>query len=128
MARPRTPSNVLELRGAYKKNPNRAWPNEPKPNAPFGDCPDRLDQGEREAWGEIVSQCCPGVLTAADRLTVEMAARLLAELWEVGREFKDARFGRLQSLLGSIGMNPADRSKISVQPVKTANKFEKLGG
>lgn len=41
MARPRKPGNVLELKGAFKRNPARgkARENEPKPNGEIGDPP-----------------------------------------------------------------------------------------
>ena len=128
MARPRTPSNVLELRGSFKAQPSRRRPDEPKPPHPIGECPGRLDDGERAAWDEIVSTCCPGVLTNADRLAVELAARLLAESWETGREFKDQRRRQLHQLLGCFGMNPSDRTKIRVEPPTQVNKFAALSG
>ena len=128
MARPRTPTNVLELRGAFKRHPERKRPDEPKPTRAIGECPDRLDDGERAAWDEIVSTCCPGVLTNADRLAVEIAARLLAESWEAGREFDDVRRRQLSVLLGQFGMNPSDRTKLRVEPPKTVNKFAGLSG
>ncbi len=127
MARPRTPTNVLELRGAFKRHPERKRSEETKSPYPIGECPSRLDEGERAAWDEIVSTCCPGVLTHSDRLAVEIAARLLAESWEAGREFDDVRRRQLYTLLGQFGMNPSDRSKIRVEPPKTANKFADLG-
>lgn len=128
MARPRTPSNILELRGSFKRHPEIKRPNEPKSPYPIGECPDHLDADDQAAWNEIVSQCCPGVLTVSDRITVEITARLLAELRETGRDFNMTRLARLQSLLASLGMNPADRTKISVEPPSKVNKFAALSG
>ncbi len=128
MARPRTPTNVLELRGSFKAQPSRRRIAEPISQYPIGECPSRLDEGERAAWNEIVSTCCPGVLTHSDRLAVEITARLLSESWEAGREFDDVRRRQLYTLLGQFGMNPSDRSKIRVEPPKMANKFEALSG
>lgn len=127
MARPRIPSNVLELRGSFKAQPSRRRIAEPISPYPIGECPARLDEGERAAWYEIVSTSCPGVLTNADRLAVELAARLLAESWELCREFKDSRMRHLIMLLGSFGMNPSDRTRIRVDAPKTVNKFAGLG-
>ena len=128
MSRPRTPTNILELRGAFKKDPQRRKlrANEPKPETAIGLPPDRLDVQDRAAWDEIVSHCCPGVLTGSDRLTVELAARLLAELWDEGRSFHNAKLARLQSLLASFGMTPSDRSKVSVPPKEAVNPFAQL--
>ena len=127
MARPRTPSNVLELRGSFKAQPSRRRIAEPQPPYPVGDCPARLNDGERAAWDEIVSTCCPGVLTNADRLAVELAARLLSESWDMGRGFHDKRRTQLHQLLGCFGMNPSDRTKIRVEPPAKVNKFADLG-
>lgn len=127
MARPRTPTNVLALRGAFKRHPERKRPDEPKPTRAIGECPARLDEGERAAWDEIVLTCCPGVLTNADRLAVELAARLLSESWDMGREFHDKRRTQLHQLLGCFGMNPSDRTKIRVEPPNAANRFAELG-
>lgn len=127
MARPRTPTNVLELRGAFKRHPERKRDEEPKPSQAIGECPDRLDAGERAAWDEIVATCCPGVLTNADRLAVELAARLLAELWDTGREFSVARMTRLHSILGSLGMTPSDRSKVHITQPKPKSRYDSLG-
>ena len=128
MARPRTPTNVLELRGSFKRHPERKRTEEPNSLLAIGDCPDRLDAGERAAWDEIVSTCCPGVLTNADRLAVEITARLLSESWEAGREFEDVRRRQLYTLLGQFGMNPSDRTKIRVEPPSKVNKFAALSG
>jgi len=109
----------LELRGSFAHDParGRARAGEPVPTTPLGDPPSRLDAQERAAWAEISATCCPGVLTGADRLVLELASRLLAESWDVGREFKDSRRRQLHMLLGSFGMNPSDRSRVTaVQP------------
>ena len=124
----RQPTAVLELRGAFKKDPQRRKlrANEPKPETAIGLPPDRLDVQDKAAWDEIVSQCCPGVLTGSDRLVVELAARLLAELWETGRDFHNAKLRVLRSMLMSFGMTPADRSKVSVPPKEAINPFAAL--
>lgn len=77
MARPRTPSNILELRGAFKNHPERrrkdldgAGPFDPHP-------PATLPQELVSAWNEVVQQVNPAVLTASDSTSVEIMARLL---------------------------------------------------
>jgi hypothetical protein len=44
MSRPRTPTAVLELRGAFKEHPERARERagEPRPTEPLGEPPKRL--------------------------------------------------------------------------------------
>lgn len=126
MARPRTPSNVLELRGAYRHEPGRRR-SEPPSNGALGSPPERLSELEGLAWAELAAQAIPGVLARSDRLCVEMASRLLAELWDLGREFPVARLRQLHVLLGLFGMSPADRSKIRVDPPRAASKYDDLG-
>ena len=75
MARPRKPSNVLELRGAFNKNPNRKRPNEPKPIGTVGDY--SLGSVEpAEIWEELKAACPQNVLTQSDRLAFEIAVEL----------------------------------------------------
>ncbi|WP_374349179.1 hypothetical protein [Chitinimonas sp.] len=116
MARPRTPTNVLDARGAFKKDPQRgrARAGEPEPNGPIGEPPERLNDSQRDAWAEIVGTAHDGVLCRADRLSVEMAACLLAEFWADPVAFPSGRLARLEGLLGKFGMTPSDRSKVGV--------------
>lgn len=53
MARPRTPSAILELRGAYKKNPARRRPAEPEYDPSDCDCPDHLSPGAKAEWARV---------------------------------------------------------------------------
>ncbi|MFM0053360.1 hypothetical protein [Caballeronia grimmiae] len=78
MARPRTPAKVLEMRGSYRKNPGRRR-EEPEVAGPLGDPPQHLSAPEIAAWNEISDAAPRDVLTKSDRITLELAARLLAE-------------------------------------------------
>ena len=63
MGRPKTANNILD---AFKKNPNRARPNEPKPESGFRKtAPGHLTDLEQACWEEIVEQAPVGVLTSA---------------------------------------------------------------
>lgn len=124
--RPRTPTAVLDARGSFKKHPERKREDEPEVTEPLGAAPGRLSEQERIAWDEITSTAPLGVLTQADRLHVEQTATLLAESWTEGTEFHTSKRNLLNRMLGQVGMNPADRSKISVPKVKRANPFESL--
>jgi len=114
MARPRKPSNVLELNGAFKKNPDRAREreNEPPPVGDIGDPPEHLDEGARACWLELVGLSHEGVLCAADRLFLEYGARVLSQLRN--SEEIDPKLGiRFETVCARLGMTPADRSKVS---------------
>jgi len=124
----RIPTNILELRGSFKKDPQRrkARANEPTGIPGLGDAPERLSEAERTAWAEISQTCAAGVLTQSDRLALELAACLLAELWDTKREFHNARRRLLHSMLASFGMTPSDRSRVSVAKPEAVNPFAKF--
>lgn len=110
MARPRLPTEVQELKGAFRKDPQRKRPVGAKSTAPLGAPPVHLKPDERECWLEAVHAAPGGVLTAADRWVLEVAARLMAKFradWLTGAEF-----GVLSQALGKLGWTPSDRSKV----------------
>ena len=129
MSRPRKPTNILELNGAFAKNPKRglARANEPEPVGEIGAAPEYLDENEKACWHEIVKMCHAGSLCSADRLILEHGARILAAL-RASKEYGNVRLMvRLEATLGKLGLTPADRSKISItKPKETANPFAKF--
>jgi hypothetical protein len=115
MARPRTPTNVLELRGSLKKHPDRARERENEPDATdeIGDPPDWFSPEQDACWREIVSLAHPGTLSQADRLIVEHGAHLLAELRAEQWKVHPTLLIRWEGFLAKLGMTPSDRSKVS---------------
>lgn len=111
----RVPTAILDLKGSFKEHPDRARHEEPEPEGDIGDPPDRLSESEREAWRTIASESLSGVLCRSDRTALELAARLLAEMWEKGRNFPRERWTELRHYLSSFGMTPADRSRVAVR-------------
>ena len=118
-----TPSNVLELRGAYKKNPQRRRTKEPKSSEPIGKCPDYLTEGQKKCWLELKNQCCPGVLTGADGTILELGACLYAEMRADYVAMSTSRLAQFLKVLGVLGLTPADRTRIKIEPQAPANKF-----
>lgn len=118
MPRPRKPTALLELSGAFRKHPERKRPNEPKPTGPLGAPPSRLSPDDRVAWFELDAINPAGVLTNADRWLVELAARLMARLRQHGlggeNGLSAGQLAQLNRCLSQMGMTPADRSKVSV--------------
>jgi hypothetical protein len=113
MSRPRTPTTVLELRGAFKRNPNRkrARQNEPLVTTPLPEPPAYLTTA---AWSEMKSW---GYwLTRADKFLVEIAATLMSRYR--GDELKSADTSLLIGLLGKIGFSPKERGALNL-PTKT---------
>lgn len=122
----RTPTNVLEIRGAFDKNPNRRR-EDAKTTGEIGDPPTYLSEMERLAWAEIVQNAPISVLTSADRQIVELASRLMAESRVDFTEFTAAKLARLEAMLGKLGMTPADRSRVSAgNKDKPRNAFSEL--
>src|SRR5688572_11469254 len=110
MARPRTPTNVLDMRGAFKNHPERRKDreNEPVVLEPVGPPPETFSEDQKKAWKDITERCAAGVLTRADSISVEIAAGLLARHRLMPLTGTD--LSQLNSLLGKFGMNPSDRS------------------
>lgn len=131
MARNRTPSNILELRGAFEKNPQRRR-EEPKVDKELGPPPEHFGEARRAAWAEIVSHAPEGVLTRADRIAVEMLSDLLtryrASMTPEGERFISADRRDLMALLARFGMTAADRSRVAAPKAKeeTGDLFDFL--
>lgn len=140
MARPRKPTNVLQLAGAFKKNPQRLAyrANEPKPTGAIGEPPAGADAEVARCWREIVDEAPPGVLTNADRGVMLLLAklRLHAEkgdpfvtddgtLIETIRTYDTKKLGLLLRCYTELGMTPASRSKVSAKDdnERPANAF-----
>ena len=126
MARPRKPTNVLEASGAFKKNPNRARPSEPKVEEPIGKPPMYMAGPAKKIWKEILKLAPNGVMTRADSVALELCANLLSEYRNDPAEFSAQKLARMESLLGKFGMNPSDRSKLSISQATEANPFDDL--
>ena len=109
MARPRTPTRILALRGAFRKDPQRehARDGEPMPKAGIGKPPKTLSPGALEAWRQLVDNAPAGSLGDADRAYLEVAAELLALKRLVGvAAMSSAKLSRLEVMLGKLGLRP----------------------
>lgn len=130
MARPRKPTKVHELTGAFKKNPDRkaARSGEPVPVSDIDATPPpHFDEYQGKVYLEVLSQIPPRVATVSDKIIVEVTAVLLAR-FRTDSDFKTADLGLLMKNLSQLGMTPADRSKISVPDApKKGNPFKKVG-
>jgi hypothetical protein len=143
MARPRKPTAVLDLVGAFKKDPQRkaARVNEPQSCGPIGEPPLHFSEELKPLWKELVSLAPAGVLTVADRWTVEVACRMMLLLRQPPTYQADdasgtlverpawgsAEVNALMRCLGSMGLTPVDRSKVSVpQKIEEQNTFASL--
>lgn len=129
MSRPRTATKILQLRGAFKKNPDRAKERENEPvvkNAISKTPPRHLSESEKKVWRELVKSCPAGVATTADSQTMELAVVLMNEFRTDRSDFNAAKISALKNLLGLFGMNPSDRTKLSVEQPKKENEFDDI--
>ena len=112
MSRPRTPTALLELRGAFKNHPSRLRDrkNEPLVATTLPGPPSRLTPPVASVWRDMQAQAF--WLTSADRWLVEIAATLMAG-WQAD-QIKSADTSMLIGLLGKIGFSPKDRARLNV--------------
>ncbi len=104
----------LALTGSLKKNPGRYADRASAPAlGPIGYCPKFLSAPERAIWRYIVKVAPPGALTSADAFTVELAAKLMHRV-RTDAAAKASEVAVLISLLGKLGLTPADRAKLDL--------------
>ncbi len=140
MARPRTPTKILELKGAYRKNPQRERGEEPKAKEGIGPPPRHFDPDQKKVWREISKLCAPGVLTRQDRPAFEIIiigldqVRRGVETWSEERQemvrvpASSNHCDRVFKQLGKFGMTPSERSNVVVPKEKPDQpKFGTLG-
>ena len=129
MPAPRKPSNILELTGAFKRNPQRRRKPLKAPEGPFGDPPDGFDELQCQAWLEILDLAPPEVLKRSDRVQVELLASLMAEFRAARYAFPASKIGHLRLMLGSLGMTPASREGfglVSLADGKAPDRFNEF--
>lgn len=119
--RPRTPAKILELKGAWKKDPQRRRSSVGGSGEFNRQPPSYMPQECVRAWNFIVEQVPPGVLTASDYASVEIMARLQSQIWMTGSldSIKE-----LRQWFGQYGMTASAREKIAAKGVEqTGNPF-----
>ncbi len=107
--RPRTPTKVLKMRGAFDKHPERARARagEPEVREPLGDPPQTFDESHAARW--LDCRAWWPWLSIADRVQIELIVRLWVKL--SGGDTKAA--APLNAALAKVGANPSDRSRIN---------------
>jgi hypothetical protein len=117
LARPRTPTAVLELRGAFKNHPSRLKDrkNEPIILTGLPEPPQRLPKPVRSMWLEMRSSAF--WLTSADQFLLEIAAVMMAR-YRVD-ELRSADISMLIGLLNKIGFSPTERRKLNLPTEST---------
>ena len=122
MSRHKKPTKILELSGAFKKNPNRVRANEPQPERLIGECPNHLSDEHKVIWNEIVDKCADGVLTCQDELALEIVVKGVHQMRH--GDISGAEMDRLFKQIGKFGMNPSERSNVMVKSPEKESKFK----
>jgi hypothetical protein len=121
MGRNRTPTEILDAKGAFAKNPNRERSSEPTTNQPIGNPPTYLSKPEKKIWKELVKQSLPGVLKYSDRAAFELLVRLTSTIRTDYATMRVADKSLFVSLCSRFALTPADRSKVSVEQPKKSS-------
>ena len=119
MGRPRTPTAILEAKGGFITHKNRLRPNEPTVDRPIGSPPTAMTKEEKKVWKELVKQSCPGVLMESDRLVFAVLVKLATRFY-ANEKLMVGETNQLIALSSKFAMNPADRSKVSVEKPKAS--------
>ena len=128
MSRLRMPTAVLELKGSFKRHPERRRVDAPS-TGPFGSPPDYFTDTQRESWDELANSAF--WLTNADRWCAEVACLIMSRVREhgIGGEHgvKPAELAQLSQCQIRLGLPAAERSKVPYRAEgRDANPFEEL--
>lgn len=128
MPMPRTPSKVLEARGTFAHNPDRK--REDFASGAFDKSPPSyFKELQIDAWNDIVEVLPDSVLQATDGIIVELAARLVSRFRAIDdADITMAQVAQIRTALATLGMTPADRSRVSAKKTTPANAFLALVG
>jgi phage terminase small subunit len=117
LGRPRTPTSILDAKGAFIHDPQRARPAEPNDDSKLGGPPKYLTDVEKKVWRELARQILPGVAKRSDRTAFETLVRL-ATKQRLNTLINSTDRAHLMSLYQQFAMTPASRSKVAVEAPK----------
>ena len=122
----RKPTAVLHLTGAYEQNPKRKPLRDYEPEgAEFPKNPPKtFSKDEKAMWEELVESVPPGVLQYQDKYVMEKLAVAFTLFRKHKMHVKPVVLNTIRHALGTLGMTPADRSRIISSRKKNGNKFE----
>ena len=120
MGRNKTPTAILDAKGAFILHPERRNDGEPETDRPLGPPPKYLSAAHKKIWKEVAKRCLPGVVTESDRDAFEMMIRLTYDMRNdsVDHPFTGVQRGNLIALWSRFAMTPADRSRVTVDKPK----------
>ena len=123
MPTPKKTLAELQLSGTYQQNKKR-YEHLTNPVAtiqlPVGRPPVHLGAAEKAAWAELVRVAHPGLLGRSDRLILEIASKLIVRMRT--SDVKTSELNALLAVLAKMGMTPAARLKMNLQPLELPSK------
>ena len=113
MGQVRKPTELLILSGATALHPERFVNrlNEPQMDEGVGNPSSYLSTQEKKIWREISKDVY--WLKVSDRLSLEIVCRLTAKMRDNSENLKIMELQTLVTTIRSLGMTPADRSRIN---------------
>ena len=115
MARPRTPSKILELRGSFTRHPERRRSDAAGAAEFCREPPANLTAPEIAAWCRLVERLPLIAFYSADEMAVVQAARILAALEVL--PVTAPEFAKLDSAFRAwaiqLGLSPTARTKLT---------------
>jgi hypothetical protein len=122
----RKPAQILELRGAFKANPERRRPPEVAGNGDLGDPPKRFNALERRIWRDLKAQLPPGIATGSDRVAFECLCILVRQVRE-GGNVKMGTYSLLRLYFKDFGLTPTGRLALPIAKKPGCNRFSEFG-
>jgi len=131
MPRPRLSYDQAKLTGALAVNRGRFDTRKKAPTVTgkVGSPPKHLNDGEKAVWKEVAKAIPLGVAGASDRITIEMASRLLHQFRQDPVTMQSSRISLLMQLLSRLGLDPQARTRLQVEPqaeTKTDDEWSNL--
>jgi hypothetical protein len=125
MPRPRKPTELHVLEGTLRSR-HKDREGEPIVLMPLGPPPKCFQPEARIIWHELVDSIPPGVVTKSDRYIVELAVRLVIQMRHSKMGLTPALASQLRACLASLGLTPADRSRVTAPPAIEASAVDRF--
>ena len=122
MSRVRKIREVAELDGTMAHDPQNYPGTVVKNSDPIGEPAKWMPLKAKKIWKELVDNGLPGVMTAADRLTMEMLCCLVVQFRDDPLKFPPAKYTTVINLSARFGFSPADRQKFIIPDGAKQNK------
>src|SRR5215217_6407763 len=114
MARPRTPTAILELKGAFKKDPQRkaAREGEPVVENPVGSPPKHVSKPAALIWRRVVKEAY--WLRSTHRDVLEAFCVYKAAFETDPLSMKSAQVAQMMKAMTELGLTAASQTKVKV--------------